>query len=153
MLVGRQIAKRHVVVSSLLDLARTRDSDAITVKQQPRHQHRMVRRQPSPIPPFIAAVNRRQIQFVHYVSYESCQVILRQPVLQRRRKQKWLIVATHSKTLVHQPIVQNSPSGVCPFLVQFSNLSPTPCEPVTRRLDTDGRVTAKSSAHWIELGS
>src|ERR1700757_4522763 len=125
MLVGREIAKGDVVVSSLLDLARTRDSDAITVKQQPRHQHRMVRRQTSSITPFITAVYRRQVQLVHHISYESCQVIFGQPVLKRRWKQKRLIVATHSKTLVHQPIVRDSPSGVCPFLVQFSHLSPT----------------------------
>src|SRR5580704_12403200 len=43
MLVGRQIAKCNVIVSSLLDLAGTRDSDAVTVKQQPRHQQWMVR--------------------------------------------------------------------------------------------------------------
>src|SRR5580692_11237562 len=52
----------------------------------------------------------------------------RQPVLQRRWKQKRLVVATNSKTLVHQPILRDSPSSVCRFLVQFSHLSPTPCE-------------------------
>ena len=55
MLIGRKIAKRNVIVSSLLDLAGTRDSDAVTVKQQPRHEHWMVRCQTSPITPFIAS--------------------------------------------------------------------------------------------------
>ena len=48
---------------------------------QPRHEHRVVRCQTSPIPPFILGVNGGQIQFVHHVGYKSRQVILRQPIL------------------------------------------------------------------------
>jgi Tol biopolymer transport system component len=99
-------------VGSLLDLAGTRHSDAVTVKQQPRHEHRMVRCQTSPITAFIAGINSGQIQLVHYIGHESCQVILWQPVLQRRWKQKRLIVTTNSKTLVHQAILRDSLSGV-----------------------------------------
>lgn len=59
------------------------------------------------------------------------------PVLQRRRKQQRLIVATYSKALVHQPIVGESLAGVCPFLVQFAHLSPTHCPSVTDLVVTD----------------
>lgn len=43
----------------------------------------MIRRQTSPITPFILDVTRRQVQLVHHVGDESRQVIFRQPVLQR----------------------------------------------------------------------
>ena len=67
----------------------------------------MVRCQPAPISSFIPCVDCRQIEFVHHICYESRQMVLRQPILQRGWEQKRLIMTASAKAFVHKAILQN----------------------------------------------
>src|ERR1700691_2782336 len=85
----------------------------------------MVRCQPAPISSFIPCVDCRQIEFVHHICYESRQMVLRQPILQRGWKQKRLIMTTSAKAFVHKTILQISPPRRDAFSFSAQSISDT----------------------------
>ncbi len=108
MQVGRHIPKRHRIVRRPLQLPARKHPARVPVKQQ-RHHHRRWKclRTSSPIP----TAQFAQIQLLHNLDDKPRQVILRQPLLYRRRQQVRRI-AVH----VHKPSAH-------PFL-------PIPLEPL-----------------------
>ena len=102
MLVGSQNPKGHIVVSSLLDLARRHPPSAITVNQQLDHQRRMIRR-PSAQVVFVAIQDLAQIQLLDYIADIQRQVIIAQPFAQVRRQQQPLAQIVRAKRFSHGP--------------------------------------------------
>ncbi len=109
MLVHRQVSEGYVLVSRSLDPPRTRHPSAVAVNQQPHHHARIVRRQPSPVALFVAGVNRRQVQRLHYICHQPRQVALGQPIVQRGRQQKHLVQIAVAKSFAHAPILRARP--------------------------------------------
>lgn len=82
--VCRDKTKRHRIVGRPLKLAAGEHPSGVPVEQQG-HQH--ARRKRCNAAPGVAPLQFAQVQLVHDLNDKSRQVILRQPVLHRRRQQ------------------------------------------------------------------
>jgi len=82
----------------------------------------MICRKTATVFTLILAINGRQVEFVHDVGDEPSEVIFRQPVLQRWRKEKQLIEGANPKAFVHAINDTDCLSNVKYFA---ENLSPT----------------------------
>src|ERR1035437_1566484 len=107
-LVRRQVPERYVFMGRSFDLPRTNHSPAVTVQQHPHHHRRVVGRHSSSILTSVDRHDLGQVQFVGYLGDEARQMILRQPVLQRRREKEYLVQVAGAEALSHTTSVPDS---------------------------------------------
>src|ERR1035437_5108237 len=107
-LVRRQVPERYVFMGRTFDLPRTNHSPAVAVQQHPHHHRRVVGRHSSSILTSVDRHDLGQVQFVGYLSDEARQMILRQPVLQRRREKEDLVQVAGAEALAHTTSVPDS---------------------------------------------
>src|ERR1019366_1722291 len=81
---------------------------AVTVQQHPHHHRRGVGRHSSSILTSVDRHDLGQVQFVGYLGDEARQMILRQPVLQRRREKEYLVQIAGAEALAHTTSVPDS---------------------------------------------
>ncbi len=90
MLIGAEQPERNLLIRRPLDPTRRRHPHAIRVKQKPRHHRRMIRWLPA-ARAIISTVNRAKVQLLDHLTDNMRQVVFRQPIAKRERKQKLLI--------------------------------------------------------------
>ena len=108
-------AKGRVGDASLHDLPRGKHARAVSIEQQNEHHSRMKRR----LPAVVAAVvlnDRRKIDLSGHIQQKVNQMIFRQPVPRRRRKQPPRIRLPFPKLTTHP----------CPTQQLKKNVLPTP---------------------------
>jgi hypothetical protein len=76
----------------------------------PPHHLRVIRRATLTIRP-IRPVERVQVHLLDRAQHRPDEVILRQPIRQRRRQQHHLAAVTRDEVLTHPRIVINAPDG------------------------------------------
>src|SRR5881396_1117349 len=77
---GGQIPQGHQILERLGNLARREEADRVSVDQQLQHQPRLVRQlAPSVLPLLVPVVERLEVQLIHGVRDEVCQVPFRHP--------------------------------------------------------------------------
>jgi hypothetical protein len=116
-LVAGDHPKRDVVAATPLDPARRAHPDRIRINEQGNHHLRIVRRGTPPVAA-IGPIERIEIQLRHRLQHEPRQMVLGQPLPQRRRQQQLLITITRDEVLGHAGIVQTPPDspGLCDTL-------------------------------------
>ena len=102
--VRRDHPIRHVLNTPTLDPPRRPLTPRIRVQKQRNHHRRLVRRPAPPIRP-ITTVKGRQVHLRHRVEHVPRQVVLRQPLPQRRRHQESLIQIHSNEVLSHPKMV------------------------------------------------
>src|ERR1035437_1124957 len=107
-LVRRQVPERYVFMGRTFDLPRTNHSPAVTVQQHTHHHRRVVGRHSSSILTSVDRPDLGQVRFVGYLGDEARQMILRQPVLQRRREKEYLVQVAGAEALAHTTSVPDS---------------------------------------------
>src|ERR1035437_1665093 len=112
-LVRRQVPERYVFMGGTFDLPRTDHSPAVAVQQDPHHHRRVVGRHSPSILTSVDGHDLGQVQFVGYVGDKPRQMILRQPVLQRRREKEHLVQIAGAEALTHTTSVPDS--GTFPY--------------------------------------
>src|ERR1019366_6295864 len=140
-LVRRQVPERYVFMGRTFDLPRTNHSPAVTVQQHPHHHRRVVGRHSSSILTSVDRHDLGQVQFVGYLSDEARQMILRQPVLQRRREKEDLVQVAGAEALAHTTSVPDS--GTFPY--QNVPICSSPGQPSRFYL----RQTPSTMTAWI----
>jgi hypothetical protein len=102
--IGREVRsddpRSDVLDTAPLDLPRRAHPDRIAEHQQRHHQRRIVRRTALPVSA-IGAIERRQIKLADDIEHEPRQVLGRQPVTNRRRKQELLLAISDDEPLDH----------------------------------------------------
>jgi hypothetical protein len=99
-LIGSQEPKRHILHALALDRPRGAHPGGVSVDQQAQHQPRIIGRVAAQ--PAVVGVDGRQVQhLVDHLGHEPGQVILRQPLIQRRRHQQSLIRIKPTERLPH----------------------------------------------------
>jgi hypothetical protein len=83
-------------------------ADRVAIQQQ-RHHHRRLVRRPAVAIVAIGRVERRQIHRLDRLDHEPRQVILGQPLPQRRRQQQLLVAITAKEVLRHPKMVLTPP--------------------------------------------
>jgi len=104
-------SKRHVCLAASHDLARRKHPHAVRIQQQHQHHPRVERR----LAAFFAVVvihDRRDVNLFRDFQQEVDQMILRQPIVRRRRKQVILIRRPFPKFPSH-PCQKNSSVKIC----------------------------------------
>jgi hypothetical protein len=108
--IPRQHPERDVLNTPALDPPRRALPNRVGVEQH-RDQHRRVISRPAMTVIAIPRIERRQIHRRHRVKHPPRQVILRQPIPQRRRQQKHLIPISTYKVLSHDRSQLTPPDG------------------------------------------
>ncbi|OKI41693.1 hypothetical protein A6A27_39170 [Micromonospora sp. CB01531] len=99
-LVGGEVSERDVVGALALDRPRGSDAGGVAVDQQPQHQSRIVGRVAALVG--VVRQDRGEIEYVvAQVGDELGQVVLGQPVVQRRGQQQDLMWVERPERLVH----------------------------------------------------
>jgi hypothetical protein len=98
----------NVLTAMTLDPPRGTLLRRIRIQNQ-RHHHRRVIRRPAMPVRSIGRIERRQIQPLDTLDHEPRQMILRQPIPQRRRHQKRLLTIKTNEILRHPRIQLNEP--------------------------------------------
>ena len=101
---------RDVLPAVTLDPTRGPLLRRIRIQNERHHHRRLIRRAPVAVSA-IRRIERREIQPLHRVDHEPRQMILRQPLPQRRRHQKRLLTTTFNKVLTHPGIQLNPADG------------------------------------------
>lgn len=98
--VGGDEPARDVLFAAALDLARASLAAAVAVEEQGDHDLGVERR---PAPPVLSTpgIERSQVHLVYDVDDEPGEVILFQPVVDRRRQQVVLIAITGDEVVGH----------------------------------------------------
>lgn len=99
-LVGRDHPERHVDSAGPLDRTRRTHPDAVGVQRQRDHHLRVVRRASPPIGA-VVGVERRQVHLLDRVEHEPGQMVLLEPLRQRRRHQEHLITLDSQEVVTH----------------------------------------------------
>src|ERR1022692_3374695 len=147
-LVRRQVPERYVFIGRSFDLPRTHHSPAVAVQQHPHHQRGGVGRHSSSILTSVDRYDLGQVQFVGDLGEEPRQMILRQPVLQRRREKEHLVQVAGAEALAHTTSVPDSET------FPYGNVSAYPrqdrqAESISDRLLASGFYeTAFRLRHW-----
>jgi hypothetical protein len=106
--IGRQHPIRNVLTTLTLDPTRRPIPARVRVEQQRDHHRRLIRRPSLPVVS-IRAIKRAQIHLLHRAQNRPRQMILRQPIPQRRRQQQHLISIRNDEVLTHHTMVLNAP--------------------------------------------
>ncbi len=85
MIVGRDKTERHRVIGRPLQLAARKHACRITINQNAQQHSRMIRRRAGAA---ITAAHRAKVEPVDHLHNEASQILLRQPLVNRRRQQK-----------------------------------------------------------------
>ena len=105
---GGQPPKRHVIGAPDLDRPRRAHPDGVAVQQDPHHQPRIIRWATTPLG--VGGPDPGQIQvLIDQLGDETCQMLGRQPVIQRRRQQQALTRIERPKRLVHRRFRRHIP--------------------------------------------
>jgi hypothetical protein len=94
--IGGDHPERDIALTPLFDTPRRHHPRRIGIHQQRHHHLRMMSR-PTPAVIAIRRIKLRQIQLLDRVDHEPRQMILRQPIRQRRRQQHHLITIKPNK--------------------------------------------------------
>jgi hypothetical protein len=113
-LVGRDHPEGDIVATAPLDPTRRTHPDRIRVDEQRDHHLRIVG-SGTPAVTAIGRIERPEIQLRNALKHEPGQVVLRQPLAQRRRQQQLLITIARQEVLGHRTphrsgTTQSSPS-------------------------------------------
>ena len=111
--VSRDHPAGHILNTRPLDPPRRPVPPRIAIHQQRHHHPRVIRRAPVTIAS-IHAIQRVQIHLRDRIENRPHQVILRQPLLQRRRQQQHLIPITSNEVLRHAGMVLTPPDRLFP---------------------------------------
>ena len=118
--IGHLVRGDHPVADVLhagpLNLSRRPAPARVRVNQKPDHHRRIVGRALMAIDA-VGAIKRIQIHLLHRRQHEPREVVLRQPLHQRRRHQQHLLTITRQEVLGHARIVNNRPDSR-PFVQQ-----------------------------------
>ena len=90
--------------------------EALAVEQHLDHHLRMVGRSAPPLL-LVARGDVRQVQLLYNVGYEVRQMVLRQPLLQRRRQQQLLVRAIGAVNLAHRRLRSLDAGLIIPAIV------------------------------------
>lgn len=107
-LIGGDHPVGNVLTTVTLNPTRGELPRRIGVAQKAHHHRRLVGRSAFPVRA-IGRIERIKIQLTHRCDHEPRQMVLRQPVPQRRRQQKRLLTITIPKVLTHPDIQLNPP--------------------------------------------
>src|ERR1035437_6036847 len=149
-LVRRQVPERYVFMGRSFDLPRTNPSPAVAVQQHSHHHRRVVGRHSSSILTSVDRHDLGQVQFVGYLGDEARQMILRQPVLQRRREKEDLVQIAGAEALAHTTSVPDS--GTFPYKNVPLCSSPGPPERIYLRQTPRNPSQAPLPAGFRETG-
>jgi hypothetical protein len=100
----RDHPERDITTTRPLDLPRGPRADAVGVEQKADHHPRVIRRSALPIGA-IRPIEPVQIHLINRPQHRPHQMILRQPIHQRRRQQQHLPTITRNEVLTHPNIV------------------------------------------------
>ena len=85
MIVGRNEAERHRVIGRPLQLAARKHARRIAINQNAQQHSRMIRRRAGAA---ITAAHRAKVEPLDHLHHEASQMLLRQPLVNRRRQQE-----------------------------------------------------------------
>ena len=101
--------ERHITTTAALDLPRGAQPDAVGVEQQANHHHpRVIRRAALPVRA-IRPIKPIEIHLLDRAQHRPHEMILRQPIRQRRRQQQHPSAVARDEVLTHPGMVLNHP--------------------------------------------
>jgi hypothetical protein len=106
----RDDLERHIPTARPLNPSRRPQPHRIRVDQQRDHHRRVTRGSTLPIRP-ADPIKRAQIHLLNRADHRPHQVILQQPIRQRRRQQHHPAAVARDEVLTHTGIALNPPDG------------------------------------------